>query len=162
LDRTVGGTLLDTKNFGYVTNDQSANQARYGASRRSLYLPVIRNAMYDVFTIFDYNDPSVPVDRRPATVVPHQALFLLNSPLVLEVAGKLAAQVRESASTRERIEALYQRALCRPPNDLERERAHRFLAAAADHDEPGAATEARAWQALCQVVLAASEFLYVD
>jgi hypothetical protein len=52
--------------------------------------------------------------------------------------------------------------LCRPPNDLERERAHRFLAAAADHDDPGAATEARAWQALCQVVLAASEFLYVD
>ena len=53
LDPELGGSLMRTGNHGYVTNDQSNNQARYDNHRRSLYQPIIRNAQYGFFTTFD-------------------------------------------------------------------------------------------------------------
>ncbi|MFY9342102.1 MAG: DUF1549 domain-containing protein, partial [Planctomycetota bacterium] len=93
LDRTLGGSLLTTGDRGYVTNDQSANAAHYDAPRRSLYLPIIRNAMFDLFAAFDYADPSVHLEQRPQTAVATQALWLLNAPFVsgqAKVLGKRA------------------------------------------------------------------------
>ncbi|MEZ6196883.1 MAG: DUF1549 domain-containing protein [Planctomycetota bacterium] len=72
LDLKAGGTLLATPDRDYVTNDQSRDAASYQAPRRSLYLPIIRNAVYDLFSTFDYNDPSAPMARRGTTVIPHQ------------------------------------------------------------------------------------------
>jgi hypothetical protein len=56
LDKTMGGSLLATGDAAYVTNDQSRDQAQYAAPRRSLYLPVIRNSIYDLFQSFDFGD----------------------------------------------------------------------------------------------------------
>ena len=42
-----------------VNNDQSASNDSYEDRRRSVYLPVIRNDMYDLYSIFDYPDASV-------------------------------------------------------------------------------------------------------
>ncbi|MCC6407631.1 MAG: DUF1549 domain-containing protein, partial [Planctomycetes bacterium] len=58
LDAALGGRSMSTASGEYVTNDQSTDQARYQSTRRSLYLPIIRNAMYGFFAAFDYNDPS--------------------------------------------------------------------------------------------------------
>ena len=129
LDRTVGGTLLGMNNAAYVTNDQSTNQARYDIPRRSLYLPIIRNAMYDFFAAFDYNDPSVPVDWRPSTTVAHQALFLMNSPLAIQASEALARRLIEDFEDPEaRLAAAYGRALGRRPTAQEAQRAQIFLA----------------------------------
>ncbi len=94
----IGGSLLLTKDREYVNNDQSANLVDYSKPRRSIYLPIVRNAIYDVFTIFDYNDPSVPVDARPRTTVAHQALFVANSALTRESAVALALRANADAA----------------------------------------------------------------
>ena len=94
LDPTVGGSLLTTNNFDYVTNDQSANGVKYTATRRSLYLPVIRNAIFPFFATFDYTDASISVAARPRTVIAPQALYMLNSPFMRDEANRWAARLR--------------------------------------------------------------------
>ena len=55
-------------------------------ARRSVYDPVFRNALPDLFEVFDFADPSMVVGRRNASTVAPQALFLMNHPFVLEQA----------------------------------------------------------------------------
>lgn len=189
LDRTMGGSLLMIKDGEYVTNDQSRDQARYSAPRRTIYLPIIRNAMYDLYTTFDYNDSSVSVDRRPATTSAHQSLFLLNSPLALSVAEAISADVQKTdASDDRRIVTLWKRVYSRVPSDRELERASAFLAQArslergadppvtagggesksdapADpqvHKNTPGEVEQSAWRGLCQALIGSNEFLFVD
>ena len=45
-------------------------------------MPVVRNAIYDIFTGFDFGSASDSVGARPATVVPAQALLMMNSAFV--------------------------------------------------------------------------------
>ncbi len=169
LDREMGGTLLTTKNRGYVTNDQSNNQARYDLPRRSIYLPVIRNAMYELFSAFDYNDPSAPISKRYSTVVAHQALFFLNSPMVLDAALAIANQVLELKLTEvDQVQEMHRRILCREATEAEVERAILFvnrveesILTMPEEDRPGDPHQS-AWQAFCQALLASSEFLYLD
>ncbi|MGE4619303.1 MAG: DUF1553 domain-containing protein, partial [Planctomycetota bacterium] len=167
LDPEMGGTLLMTGNRGYVTNDQSNNQARYDEPRRSIYLPVIRNAMYELFSAFDYNDPSAPMARRPSTVVPHQALFFLNSPMVYEAAGKIARDVLEVPDDEpKRIQQVFRRILGRDATDREVDRGQIFMTQAKavfdETMEEQEAAEISTWQAYCQTILSSSEFLYLD
>ncbi|MDE0960694.1 MAG: DUF1553 domain-containing protein [Planctomycetota bacterium] len=169
LDREMGGTLLMTGNRGYVTNDQSNNQARYDLPRRSIYLPVIRNAMYELFSAFDYNDPSTPISKRYSTVIAHQALFFLNSPMVLEAALAISKQVFDLELTDvDQVQEMHRRVLCREATEAEVERAILFvnrvedsILASPEEDRPGD-PQLSAWQAYCQALLASSEFLYLD
>lgn len=151
LDPQLGGSLLATADRGYVTNDQSADQARYDAPRRSLYLPIIRNALFDLFCAFDYVDPSVHLEQRPTSVTATQALYLLNAPFVHDQAAALAARTHELDDDAA-ITQLWQLTLQRPPNPAEHATARRWLAAAGDFGRPG----------LARVLFAGNEFLYLD
>jgi hypothetical protein len=166
LDRTMGGSLLHVKNREFLFDHTSRDGTRYESARRSVYLPVIRNHLYDAFQLFDCADPAVASGDRASTTTAPQSLFLLNSDLVLDASEGLAARVLaasagagEPASERAAIERLYREALCRPPAEAEVERAVRFLAGlrGIDTGDP----ERRAWAALAQVVLLSNEFLYV-
>ncbi|MFM7320595.1 MAG: DUF1553 domain-containing protein, partial [Armatimonadota bacterium] len=166
LDPAVGGNLLPTRNGDYVTNDQSGNAAQYDLPRRSLYLPVIRNAVYDWFQAFDFGDPSMVNARRATTTVAPQALYLVNSPMVRELARSFARRVlRAAPTTDEGIAEAYRLAFQREPFPVERARAKRFL----DRVEPivgDARSEAvrrdETWAAFCQALLASNEFIFVD
>jgi hypothetical protein len=168
LDLTMGGSLLTTPNNEYVTNDQSANAARYNQPRRSIYLPVIRNALFDYFQAFDFGDPTTVNAKRPTTTVAPQALYVLNSPFVQEQSKALAAALlaRRLPSDAERITLAYRKALARSPTPSESARAAAFLAACAERltaTEPDATKRReRAWQALSHVLFASNEFIYVD
>ncbi len=163
----LGGSLLGVENRGYIFNHTSRDETTYSATRRSVYLPVVRNNLHDVFTLFDYTDASVPNGNRGRSVVPAQALFLLNSELPAEAAESLARDVlaeRESTAAA-RLASLYQRVHGREPNETESNRAADFLApseALFAAEENGAATaEARAWQMLAHTLLISNEFLYI-
>ena len=162
LDRKLSGTLLATKNGGYVTNDQSGNGAKYDSRRRALYLPIIRNAMYGLFTTFDYNDPSVPIANRPKTVIPSQALFFMNSDLVIEEARHLAGRIiKDQPSTRERIRAAFQSVFQRDPTKEEIALSLRYIAG--DSQEDLSATQLQeVWGRYIHSLYASSEFLFVD
>src|SRR5262249_20081665 len=51
--------------------------------RRTIYLPVIRNDLPALFQLFDFGDSLSVNGRRSTTNVAPQALFMMNSPLVL-------------------------------------------------------------------------------
>ncbi|HEX6885930.1 MAG TPA: DUF1553 domain-containing protein [Planctomycetota bacterium] len=171
LDLALGGSLLETKDGEYVTNDQSSDLARYASTRRSLYLPIVRNALYDFFAAFDYRDPSMPVEQRIATTTPAQALWLLNSPLVLEAARTLATELAAAQpEPAARVAALYQRVLGRAPDARERDLALAFVARAPAAQPTAGAVEAAApaadqtlaWRGLAQTLFLTNEFLHVD
>jgi len=168
LDFTMGGSLLDTGNHSYVTNDQSANAARYHSARRSIYLPVIRNALYDMFQAFDVGDPSMVNAKRGSTTVAPHALFVMNSPFVLEQAAGFAERILAAPrlSDAERVRRAYLMALSRAPSAAETSRALSYVEAVAKvvagHEKDQAKIRAKAWQSICQTLLASNEFAYVD
>ncbi|HTI68795.1 MAG TPA: DUF1553 domain-containing protein [Candidatus Limnocylindria bacterium] len=158
LDEKVGGTLVSWKNDEYAPEDKVSASS----TRRTIYLPIVRDRVYDALTIFDFANPSVGMSRRVPTVVSHQALFFLNSPLVKDSATALARTLlARDTDDRDRIRQAYERVLCRPPENDESARAYQFLASVESTFPP---TEARtaAWSALCQTLFAANEFLYRD
>jgi hypothetical protein len=163
IDLSLGGSLLEAKDGEYVTNDQSADAAQYMSTRRSLYLPVIRNAVYDLFSTFDYADPSMAIEARSSTTDPSQALLLLNSPLAVGESQAFARSLLEQGALDDgaRLAELWQRAYQRAPRESERARAQAFLADHMAHDASGEA-RTRAWESLCRALCASNEFLYVD
>ncbi len=168
LDMTIGGSLLTTPNNDYVTNDQSGNGAGYNAPRRSLYLPIIRNALFDMFQAFDMGDPSMVVAKRATTTVAPQALYVMNNPFVLEQAKALADGLLsdKAATDTKRIERTYLKLFSRPPHSAEVAEGIAYLAkyaAALEAKEKDADKRRKmAWDSLCQILLASNEFIYVN
>jgi len=168
LDRTLGGTFLGTKNRDYVTNDQSGNGARYDALRRSIYLPVIRNAVYDYLQAFDFGDPSMVNAARTATTVAPQALYVMNSPMVIDFSKKFAQKMLAlpGISDTERMNAATYEAIGRPQTAAEKAVATRFFIAydlVLEDAVPDAADRRRRiWDAFCQALLASNNFAYVE
>ena len=172
LDRRMGGSLLTVKNRAYFFNHTSKDATTYDSPRRSVYLPVVRNHLYDVFQLFDYADPSVTSGDRATTTVAPQALFMINGDLVLQAARDLAAGLlaRPGRDDAGRIVRLYENAYGRPPAAAESRRAaaylERFARALeteniANHTNDADSPRLGAWQALCQVILASNEFVFM-
>ncbi|MEE3367872.1 MAG: DUF1549 and DUF1553 domain-containing protein [Planctomycetota bacterium] len=167
IDLAMGGSLLQIENRKYVFHHSQPDNTRYDFSRRSVYLPVVRNNLYDVFSLFDYADASMINGDRPTTTVAPQALFLMNSDLVFEATEQMAENVlaERVSELEDRIQQLYLGVYGRPATDREVTRARSFLAqsvadlTAAD----GAPQTGRlgAWQLLCQILIAADEFIYL-
>ncbi len=167
LDPSMGGTLLTTNDNDYVTNDQSGNAAQYNSTRRSVYLPIIRNALYDMFQVFDVGDPSAAMPHRAATTVAPQALYVMNSPFVIEQSRAFAENLLKLPGTdTDRLTAAYRKALNRAPSQQEIIRATGYLsnyAARLAPVEPDAMKrKQRAMQSFCQILFASNEFLYLD
>jgi hypothetical protein len=168
LDTTMGGSLLRVENRAYFFNHTSKDGTTYDSRRRSVYLPVVRNHLYDGFDLFDYSDAGVTNGDRATTTVAPQALFLMNGELVEQAARALAADLlaTEGADDSMRTRRLYLRAYGRPPRPAELALTGAFLdrfAQALESSEPDArARVVCAWQALCQTILASNEFVYID
>jgi hypothetical protein len=168
LDRTLGGSLLASANNEYVTNDQSTNAAQYNAPRRSVYLPVIRNAVYDVFQAFDFGDPSMVNAKRASTTIAPQALFAMNSPFILEQAKTWAANLLRlpDADDAARLQLAYRQAFARPPQPAEIQRSLDYLARYATRIAPSepdtTKRHEKAWASLCHLLFASNEFIYLN
>jgi hypothetical protein len=162
LDRTTGGSLLQVKNRDYLFDHTSRDTTRYDSRRRALYLPVIRNNLYDVFGLFDATDATVLSGDRATTTVATQALFLLNSDFVLRASEDLAASLGADDEAG-RIRRLYARAYGREATPTEVARGMQLVQDAERglKESDAAKRRLRAWACLCQVVLAADEFVYV-
>src|SRR5690606_26761831 len=91
-------------------------------SYRSVYAPVFRNALPDIFELFDFADPSVVTGQRPQTISAPQALFLLNHPFVHEQARLTATRLLDTFSDDDqRLEHLFLATLGRLPTERERQ-----------------------------------------
>ncbi|MBL8866388.1 MAG: DUF1553 domain-containing protein, partial [Planctomycetia bacterium] len=128
--------------------------------RRTVYLPVVRSAVYDVLQTLDFADPSVPNGQRTPTTIPTQALFMLNSSLVDETAEAFAKSLLAvNGSDDDRIRAAYHRAFGRTATESELVRVRSYLAKAEASVE---AKRLKAWRGFCRVLFASNEFVFVE
>ncbi|MEI6712187.1 MAG: PSD1 and planctomycete cytochrome C domain-containing protein [Verrucomicrobiota bacterium] len=101
--------------------------------RRSVYGYIDRSNMPDLFMHFDMANPNEPNSKRTSSIVPQQALFLMNSPFTLSIAQKVVQrpEVVEAVVTnkdaRSGILNIFQIVLQRTPTKTEFEMALRFL-----------------------------------
>jgi hypothetical protein len=131
---------------------------RKTSDRRSIYLPVMRNAQPEMMRIFDAAEPSLIVGRRNETTVPTQALYLMNNSFVIGQAYNMAQRVMAGAEDEPAgIRLAYRLAFAREATDNEVSRAREFIASVGEEkDRPGQ------WTTLCQALLASAEFRYID
>jgi hypothetical protein len=168
LDGRMRGTHLETPNRKYVTSTANVNPVVYESLRRSIYLPIVRSALYEVFQAFDFPDPAVPNGRRQSTTVAPQALFMMNSQFVADranaFAGSLLSDVDIDNVTR--VEEAYRLAYSRLPTKDEAETALRYLEdytlALQAHETLKEKRQQRAWQSLCRAIISANEFIFVE
>lgn len=90
--------------------------------RRSLYTFWKRTMLHPTMTVFDAPDREVRIARRSTTNTPLQALTLLNDPIFVEAARKLAERaIREAGETPDaRLAFAFRLATGRPPGEQER------------------------------------------
>ncbi|MDF1752272.1 MAG: DUF1553 domain-containing protein [Verrucomicrobiales bacterium] len=82
--------------------------------QRSIYLPIVRGALPPSLAVFDLPNPDLVTGSRSITTVPAQALFMMNSPFVREMARATATRLtKERISNEEIIEQLYLEILVR-------------------------------------------------
>lgn len=131
IDGSMGGSMLHVGNHEFIFNHTSKDDTSYATYRRSIYLPVIRNNLYDGFSLFDYSTADVVNGDRDTSTVAPQALFMLNSELVLETSAALADRLlrEEPVDDFKRVVRLYQLTLSRIPETEEAEALIRFIAA---------------------------------
>ena len=124
------------------------------STKRSVYLPIIRNYVPPVLETFDFAEPSSVTGRRDVTTVSTQALYLMNNPFVMAQARAAAALLEEgsSADPFERVQDIYMKAFGRRASKEETDRAIAYVGG-----EPG-----DAWSALYQAIFASSEFRYLQ
>ena len=166
LERQMGGSLLELEPRQYVNDAKTgAHLVGYDNRRRSIYQPVIRNKVYELFRVFDFPNPSLVTGRRSSTTVSPQALWLMNSELVLSVARRVADRLSREAggSATARIDLAYRSLYGRPPTEGEVAAALGYLDRyPAERPDAAASSAGRAWFSLCQALLLANEFLYID
>ena len=63
LDKQVGGFVWTFENYKLVFNHTSEDATTYESNRRALYLPVIRNHVYDLFAV-SYTHLTLPTNRE--------------------------------------------------------------------------------------------------
>jgi hypothetical protein len=96
--------------------------------RRSLYFRHAHERQVQFLALLDSPNP-LECYRRPVTVVPQQALAVLNGPLVLDQSRLLARDLAKTTDTDAAfVSAAFERMLCRPPTAAEAERCRKFLA----------------------------------
>ena len=166
LENTMSGTLLPSPNRAYVTGTANNYPQIYNSNRRSVYLPVVRSALYEVYQVFDFAEPSVMNGKRDSTTIATQALFMLNSQLVAEQARELAQQLLAQSDLDDaaRIRQAFQTCYQREPLSSETSRSLDFLnhLEAAQPEATPADRRPAAWRGLCRTLLAANEFLFVE
>lgn len=167
LDTELGGKTVPLRNRQFVFNHTSVDHTKYDSLRRSLYLPVIRNNVYSLFSQFDFPDPTMPTGSRNSTIVAPQALLMMNSDLVMDSADKLATiLLSKSQDQTTRVKIAYERSLGRLPSSNEAKRSTAFISeltasAVTDAASVDAEAERRAWSMFCQSLFASNEFIYL-
>lgn len=147
-------------------NDQKIQNIEYGYqfldTRRSLYTAAFRNVRHPLFEVFDFADINQPIAQRTTSTVATQALFLMNSPKVIEQARNAADVVlKSSPETDKRIDTAFQNSLQRGPTEKERGQVREFLESSQSGN--ASAEDVRdLWARFIQTLWATPEFRFLE
>jgi hypothetical protein len=169
---TVSGQL-DRRRDGRSVDGLS--RTAHGAYLRSVYSTIDRQYLPMTYQMFDVANPDLHTPVRSETIVPQQALFLLNHPLVADCARSLVQDIErgltsapaDSAATSDEFAiALYRRVLQRDPNDAESRAAAEFLARSESERQEESATDSipglRPREQLAQVLMIGNEVAFLE
>jgi hypothetical protein len=116
LDRTVGGqpVNLTDEPFSY---------------RRSVYGYIDRGNLPELMQNFDFSAPDMPNSKRTTTIVPQQALYLMNGAMAVDVARSVIArkQIAGTTNATARVIEIYNVLFQRQPTPQEFELAFKFV-----------------------------------
>ena len=118
-----------------------------------------RQNLPGVFRTFDFANPDVSNQGRFHTTVPQQALFMMNSPFVIEQARSLVqrGEVRGAKTTLEKVETMCRLVWQRKPDREEVRLAEKFIASQMQSSALLSPLEKYA-----QVLLLSNESMFVD
>jgi hypothetical protein len=129
----------------------------FNTIRRSVYVPLFRNTLLEVFETFDVANPNVVSGRRSETILPTQALYLMNSPFVNAEAVRAGERIiRSGATDAERVRLIYRLALGREPSAAETDVVMRFI------EESKAGEKSGVWSALVHSLFGSVDFRHLD
>ena len=161
-------SLHDTMLFvsGELTFEMGGRTMREGAQeygytfdygRRAIYLPVLRNQLPELFAVFDFPDPNLSVGRRTTSTLSTQALFMLNSPFVMDRANALAARsLEQEMSDDDRLAWLTETCFAREPLPDEQRLVDSFL------KETGDLPQQARWSQIAQAMLGSLSLRYLE
>ncbi|MDZ4289343.1 MAG: PSD1 and planctomycete cytochrome C domain-containing protein [Prosthecobacter sp.] len=137
---------------------------------RSIYLPIIRDQIPDILSVFDFPDASLVNGDRDTTNVPSQGLFMMNNAQAQGAADAFAARVAKFQGTpMERLTYAYQLAFSRSPTESELAAIRNFwqrfpeqVAGGKNTKEAKDKAQIAALSAFCQSLLASAEFRYLN
>lgn len=157
-----------------ITDVLLAASGKPERSSRAIYQPVQRNAPDELMALFDFPDRIASSDQRHRTTTSRQALMLLNSPRLQELAAGVARSLA-ALGDEEFFAESHRRLLGRSPTEDERCRAREFCAAYAEvsADSAGSSDETgevefaelqgeRVRTALVHALMMSNELVYVD
>lgn len=133
--------------------------------RRSVYVFVRRSVPFPLLESFDAPVSTSSCSRRVATIVPTQALQLLNSRFVNEQSWQMAQSLIQAHGDDRRslIDAAYWRALGRRPSEHELSLALGYLRDSETlHQNAGGLQLTYAAQDLCHVLFNLNEFVFMN
>ena len=154
LDRQSGGFLFPetlAADYGFTTE----------STRRSIYLPAFRNALPEIFEVFDFADTSMVTGKRTESTVAPQALFMLNSPFPAKqstLAAKRDIGDWPKNTITERIQKAYINTLGRNATLSEMQIAERFLNKAETSPISSSEKHHQGLEALYHALFASADF----
>ncbi len=120
-------------------------------THRSLYLPIARTVQAETLAVFDFSDPAIVRGARETTIVPPQALYLMNDDFVEKAAAAMAGRVMRESGFDQRFELACRLAYGRAPLPDELAAARKF-----GGDDPAA------WTAICRALFGSADFLFLN
>jgi hypothetical protein len=90
-------------------------------TRRTVYAYLDRSRLPNMFQTFDFANPDLTTGKRNETIIPQQALFMMNSPLVVEQARNLTlrSDFKAQPKAEDKIKLLYKLIYQRAPAEVE-------------------------------------------
>ena len=134
--------------------------------RRSVYIYTKRQLLFPLMELFDSPTTTDVCDRRTSSVVPTQALLLMNDDFVADQAKRFAERLRKEngASLEKIVDAAHRLALGRDPSKDRVMDAIAFLKKQTEeHRSAGVAdAEKEALIDFCNLLLNCNEFIFLD
>jgi hypothetical protein len=159
----------------------NTNRRRTNFPNRSVYLPVIRNDLPELFDVFDFADPHATTGMRSETMVATQGLFILNDDLVMaaaEATARRLVSLTEPSTTGEEsldtadvgdssagmVDRMFELILNANPTDAERTEILSFIRNTSEQlsVQGGDDVSLQAWSIACHALFASSRFQIVE
>ena len=134
---------------------------------RSVYLPVIRNDLPELFEVFDFADPHTTTGMRSQTTVATQGLFILNDDSVMTASEATARRLLTGEKIDEqdaRVDRMFELVLNVHATEEGRAELRTFIREMATRliEEGDPDADLHAWSMACHALFASSRFQILE